>query len=303
MADADLRPMSLGEGLDRTFKLYKNHFWLFTGITALPFFLVLLAEVAIAAFASIRSHGAAAPPISPGALGSVIGGGAVVVILYLLMFGAAHAATVFAVSDVYLSRPVTIRGSFARVGWKALRVLLVYFLIILVVGAAFFMVGMLGAIMRSPGTIALGFLILFVPVLILVCRTAVAVPTAMLENAGAVRSLERSLVLTKGHAMQIFVIFLLVVTCTYVAVLIFQMPIMMLMLVSMGSHRAPGFGLQVLQHLGEFVSQVLAGPIGTIAFSLMYYNLRVRKEAFDIQHLMTTIGTGTNSTLSSPSTV
>jgi hypothetical protein len=31
---------------------------------------------------------------------------------------------------------------------------------------------------------------------------------------------------------------------------------------------------------------VLVGPIGTIAFSLMYYNLRVRKEAFDIQHLM-----------------
>jgi hypothetical protein len=30
----------------------------------------------------------------------------------------------------------------------------------------------------------------------------------------------------------------------------------------------------------------LVGPIGTIAFSLMYYNLRVRKEAFDVQHLM-----------------
>jgi hypothetical protein len=44
--------------------------------------------------------------------------------------------------------------------------------------------------------------------------------------------------------------------------------------------------LQVLQQLAAFVSQVLVGPIGTIAFSLMYYNLRVRKEAFDIQHLM-----------------
>jgi hypothetical protein len=40
-----------------------------------------------------------------------------------------------------------------------------------------------------------------------------------------------------------------------------------------------------------FVSQVLVGPIGTIAFSLMYYNLRVRKEAFDIQHLMASLGT------------
>jgi len=42
----------------------------------------------------------------------------------------------------------------------------------------------------------------------------------------------------------------------------------------------------VIQQIAGFVSQVLVGPIGTIAFSLMYYNLRVRKEAFDIQYLM-----------------
>src|SRR5262249_34942781 len=156
--------------------------------------------------------------------------GAIVFILYLLMFGAAHAATVFAVSDVYLSRPVTIRGSFARVGWKALRVLLVYLLIGLVIGAAFFLIVIFGAVLRSPVITGLGILILIVPAIALGCRTAVAVPTAMLEDAGAVRSLERSLVLTRGHVMQIFVIFLLVVTCTYVAILIFQMPVMVLML-------------------------------------------------------------------------
>jgi hypothetical protein len=61
--------------------------------------------------------------------------------------------------------------------------------------------------------------------------------------------------------------------------------------------------VQVLQHLGAFVSQVLAGPIGTIAFSLMYYNLRVRKEAFDIQHLMSSMDAAANPTLGSPSTV
>jgi hypothetical protein len=44
-----------------------------------------------------------------------------------------------------------------------------------------------------------------------------------------------------------------------------------------------------LQHVSTFLSQVLVGPIATIAFSLMYYNLRVRREAFDIQHLMTSL--------------
>jgi len=303
MADADLRPMSLGEVLDRTFKLYKNHFWLFTGITALPFFLVLIAEVAIAGFTYAKRSGAATPPLSPGALGGVIGGGVVVGILYLVMFGAAHAATVFAVSDVYLSRPVSIRGSFARVGWKALRVLLVYFLIILIAGGGFFAIIMAGAVMRSPLIMLLAFLLFLIPVFMLVCRTAVAVPTAMLENTGAIRSIERSLALTKGHVMQIFVIFLLVLTFTYVAVLIFQVPVMVWAVAAMAAHREPSFGLQVLQHLGAFVSQVLAGPIGTIAFSLMYYNLRVRKEAFDIQHLMSSMDTTANPALGSASTV
>ena len=30
----DLRPLSVGEILDRTFTLYRRHFWLFIGIAA-----------------------------------------------------------------------------------------------------------------------------------------------------------------------------------------------------------------------------------------------------------------------------
>jgi hypothetical protein len=36
MADLDLRPLSLGEILDRTFSLYRRHFILFLGINAFP---------------------------------------------------------------------------------------------------------------------------------------------------------------------------------------------------------------------------------------------------------------------------
>jgi len=299
MADVELRPMSLGEVLDRTFNLYKNNFLLFAGITALPFFLVLLAEVGAAGFAAMKGAVPQAAPMSRGALGSAIGGGAFVLILYFLMIGAAHAATVFAVSDLYLSRPASIRGSFARVGWKALRVLLIFFFIGLVVGGGFFIVFMLGAFLGSSAVIALGMLALIVPAIILVCRTAVAIPTAMLEDAGAVRAIERSMQLTKGHALQLFIIFVLVVTVTYVGILLFQAPVMALIVASVAAQKTPSFGLQVLQHLAEFISQVMVGPIGTIAFSLMYYNLRVRKEAFDIQHLMASLDT--NPATNSPS--
>jgi hypothetical protein len=35
------------------------------------------------------------------------------------------------------------------------------------------------------------------------------------------------------------------------------------------------------------------GPIGTIAFSLVYYDQRVRKEAFDLQLMMSTLDSPT----------
>ena len=36
METAELRPLSLGELLDRTFTLYRNHFWVCVGIMAIP---------------------------------------------------------------------------------------------------------------------------------------------------------------------------------------------------------------------------------------------------------------------------
>src|SRR6266853_668038 len=42
MAALDLRPLSLGELLDRTFFLYRQHFLLFIGIAAMPYLILLI---------------------------------------------------------------------------------------------------------------------------------------------------------------------------------------------------------------------------------------------------------------------
>src|SRR5271170_1458363 len=107
MADLDLRPLSLGEILDRTFSLYRSNFLLFLGITALSQLLIL-------AFNLVRtipaaSHTAATNrvvvlnpnqvPISPsagimalGAVGLLIG-----VVIYVGVYLLAQGATVYAV--------------------------------------------------------------------------------------------------------------------------------------------------------------------------------------------------------------
>ncbi|HEX8835393.1 MAG TPA: hypothetical protein VF748_00525 [Candidatus Acidoferrum sp.] len=266
MADVTLRPMTLGQVLDTTFSLYKRNFWLFVGITSIPFLVVLILQVGAAALQLSRPS---PQPASPALASGAIVGGIVFLLAYFLLAGAAQAATIFAVSDLYLGRAATVRGSFRKVGGKAFRVILV----ILLVGL----------------TVGVGFLLLIIPGIILFCRTAVAVPASMLEDTKAVGSIERSMQLTKGFAMQIFLIFLLVWVLSYIALLIFQVPFAYLQGTAAQARQTLSFGMLALEHLSSFLSNVLVGPIGTIAFSLMYYNLRVRKEAFDIQHLMNSL--------------
>lgn len=266
MADVTLRPMTLGQVLDTTFSLYKRNFWLFVGITSIPFLAVLILQVGAAALQLSRPS---PRPASPALASGAIVGGIVFLLAYFLLAGAAQAATIFAVSDLYLGRAATVRGSFRKVGGKAFRVILVLLLVGLTVGV--------------------GFLLLIIPGIILFCRTAVAVPASMLEDTKAVGSIERSMQLTKGFAMQIFLIFLLVWVLSYIALLIFQVPFAYLQGATAQARQTLVFGMLALQHLSSFLSNVLVGPIGTIAFSLMYYNLRVRKEAFDIQHLMNSL--------------
>ncbi len=46
---------------------------------------------------------------------------------------------------------------------------------------------------------------------------------------------------------------------------------------------------RVASLVATFLSSCLVGPLATIAFALVYYDERVRKEAFDLQLMMTTI--------------
>jgi Ni/Fe-hydrogenase subunit HybB-like protein len=55
-----------------------------------------------------------------------------------------------------------------------------------------------------------------------------------------------------------------------------------------GLQRSSG-GWQVALLVSTFISECLVGPLATIAFALVYYDERVRKEAFDLQLMMTTL--------------
>jgi hypothetical protein len=305
VTEPDLRPMTLGEVLDRTFKLYRNYFWLFVGISAIPHLFVLLLEVASAKFTFTAASALQTAGVTPAAMGRWYFAFLGLALVNAVMAAIAHAAAVFAVSDLYLAQPTSVRSAYAKLGLKIFRVLLILFLLFVVFSIAFAIAGIAMAVVIAVlaalvGAVAgplLGGILAIILALGLVaaaifmfCRVALSVPVAMIEDMGAVRSIERSIHLTKGYAGQIFLIGLLATLISYIAVILLQSPFLVLAYTS-PVHRHFSLGFTILQDLAGFIGGVVAGPIGAIGFALMYYNLRVRKEAFDLQHLMGSLET------------
>jgi hypothetical protein len=84
MANVDLRPMSLGEVLDRTFTLYREHFLLFAGIMALPYLFVLILEFGFLLIGTSTFKPTAT--FSSGLIGGIILGAAGFSVLWLVLF-------------------------------------------------------------------------------------------------------------------------------------------------------------------------------------------------------------------------
>ena len=51
-----------------------------------------------------------------------------------------------------------------------------------------------------------------------------------------------------------------------------------------------GLGLMVMQTAAQSVSQILVSPIYMISFTLLYYDIRIRKEGFDLQVMAENLG-------------
>jgi hypothetical protein len=272
MATLDLRPLSLGELLDRTFFLYRRHFLLFVGIAAIPyafFFVINLATALVPVFAQT----AASRRIPTAGLAAVgIGGGLfalIAVVAGAVAFLFSVGATVYAVSEIYTGRQTSIRECLLRVRGKT--------------GTIFGVLFLSGLIMVG------GFIALIIPGIYLMCRICVATPAALLEDIGPSDSIRRTFELTRNFAGRAFMIYMLYFAMVWGVVAVFQFPFIFLLAISAKQMQLLVL-LTVLMQVGNFIGSVLVAPVSTIGFALFYYDLRVRKEAFDLQMMMQAIG-------------
>jgi hypothetical protein len=256
-----LRPLSTGELLDRTFHLYRNHFILFVGITAIPQLVILLLHLLGAAVAV------------SGRITGVLVTALITALANLVALEVSHAATVMAVSDLHLDRPATIGSSYGGAKRSMPRVIWISILVGIAIGIA--------------------SLFFVIPGIYLALAWSLAIPVTVLEGGGLNASTTRSKELTKGTRWRIFVIYLLLVVLTLVVSFIIALPFEMLARFLGRSSPLTALAMrQLWQGVGNFLSTSLVGPLVTIALTLVYYDQRVRREGFDLQLMMAALQPG-----------
>lgn len=119
-------------------------------------------------------------------------------------------------------------------------------------------------------------------------RYAVSIPVLMIENLGVLATIRRSVLLTRGRRGQIFLALLVAGIIAGAGVAVFQWPFIIgMMVAAMRGHWTPW--LAFASSVSGAVGSALTGPISMIATVLLYYDSRIRKEAFDLQFMMTSL--------------
>ena len=118
-------------------------------------------------------------------------------------------------------------------------------------------------------------------------RWVLFVPALLSENLGPIRSLGRSWQLVEGKWWRTFGILLLLQILlsivSYVIGAFFQVIGGLIPGLSADAHAA-------VNQVGSTLGSVVAVPIQYIAWTLMYFDLRVRKESFDLDQLAQQVG-------------
>jgi hypothetical protein len=322
MSLAELRPLSLGELLDRSFTYYRKYFWVLVGIMAIPqLFAVALSVFFQALEASFSPQPSAPAPGPEGAamVGYIFGaflGVFGVVILYMLVYSVALGATTLAVSEIHLAQSTSVRSAYRKMKGKVWRLVDLILSILLRILACFLVVliamGVLGGIAGQAGQglgmilavlgVLLAFVLSMVGAVLVILRYGVSIPALVLERISAREALKRSVKLTKGFLGRVFLIGLMMTIVSWVVASIFQGPFLIAVFVLAMKHTQPPLWLNTLSAVAGGVGGALSGPLLMIPLALLYYDLRVRKEGFDLEVMMAALDPGRVSALLEPQT-
>jgi hypothetical protein len=267
-------PMSVSGILDRALRMYRDRAIRFIAIVAIvqvP--LGLAVSIGMALFEALFVGAVMAGDRSQGPPLALVATGLFAFALFIVTAVVGHqistAAVLKSISEAYLGGDVTV--------WQAYRFVLPKLLTL--VGASI----LVGLICFA------GYALCVVPGVILSLWYALTTPAIVMENLRAIKGMSRSRQLAKGNLGKIFLVFLIVVLIAWIVSFSFNYGAGYLArLIARGDPVITVFLSQLLQ----FIPQIIVMPFSAAATVLLYYDLRIRKEGFDLEMLAARLGAG-----------
>ncbi len=254
MTPPTLRPLTVGEILDTSFTLYRRHFAALATVALVCTGLPLVLRLFLEAGGGFMSN-----------LTLAFLYGLSLVVLNLIATG----ATVFIVSESYLGRPITAGEALRRATPHIGRILVCSMLMAFIIG--------------------LGFFLLVVPGVMLATGLALAIPSVVLEPRSASAALSRSWELTRGSRWRIFALAFTLLILLYVPVVAITGLLAVVLPQASGERFGPASVSTVAAIAIGGVVQMFIYPLFYCVLTVTYYDLRVRKEGFDLELLASTL--------------
>lgn len=248
----EIRPLSFAEILDTGFRILREQFRPLMTLVGVLYGPAVFFGGSM--WLAVRGVVMAGAPPDLGRLAAVapwlLIAGVLLVLWMIVAWPVTVAATTHVVGEAYLGRPVDVRAAL-HAGWSM-------------------MMPLAGTSLLMSMMVMLGFLLLIVPGLYLLLSYALVWQVMVLERVYGMAALRRSARLATGHRLRILAVWLVVSV--------------------LGSVVGGGlqFVLGYLPGLGMIASltvQAVSTAFATAVLVVFYFDIRCRKEAFDLEHL------------------
>jgi len=290
---ADLKPMEMGEVLDGAFTLYRRHFGLFLKLSVA----VMWLPVALAVYLRLRFMGSG-PEQMVGVMQDHLLVGILVVLFVAVAYTLASllltAGSIHIISASYLGREPTLGEALSLGATRILPLFLVAvgkaLLIFMIAVAGALVIGVLATLGKSAGTAVSvllslaggGTLTWFV--IYVACGYGLTTPVIVLEElSSSFDAFGRSWDLTRNFKLKLLGLGIIAYLIANVVPSAFVGGI--------GGYAAlSNPALQPAVVVVSALLPIVLAPILPCVFTLLYYDLRVRREGFDLQLLGQQLG-------------
>jgi hypothetical protein len=301
MRTPELKPLRIGEILDVSIKIYLRNALTFMAMVAIAVLPVMfIGTLALLSIAPDLSG-----VVTESEINAFVGGAIVIAIIQFIGGLIATGACFKGVGEAYLGKTPRTGESVRFAAKKAHSLLWILFLTLLFIALALFAAALPLALFAQgsdAGAVILGiaFLVVFA---YLAVKLSLGIAALLAEGLRGTEAMVRSWGLVTGRWWATFAVLFVAILLIRIVGFIFDLVFDPLITVEPGETITSLTGLIVWNQIVGFIVGVLTQPFLSAVVAIAYFDLRVRKEGYDLELLARQIGEAPPTQPTGPTTI